>query len=219
MGILRNKRGSLTGQKLMKSVKLCIIFSFICLLSSCSALSQSSLSKANELRSIFQLPGITGNDDGTLTQTFADGSKQLMWHRDADCIATNYGNIFKDNIAWTGKTSVFTFQEALEVINDMNSGKLPKCSLGFTDWRLPKIEELWSLGGFKAIILNSISRSEAKPLFKHVDIYGHYWSSTQAAEFGDRIWTWRCGGSTESTGVFPFPPSVPLNLWPVRDLR
>jgi len=85
----------------------------------------------------------TDNGDGTVTDNFT----MLIWLQDVNCMATQYPDFDQD--IWSpgseGDGDV-TWQHALDFIQSINDGSYPLCGAGYTDWRLPNVNELLTLG-------------------------------------------------------------------------
>ncbi len=150
-------------------------------------------------------PGTSDNGDGTVT----DNLTGLMWTKD--------GNL---------PGGVMTWQQALNYVASMNSGA---GTYGYTDWRLPTVNELQSLinaqqsdtaawlnagGGFGNPFVNIQTSS--------------YWSSTTYAGDTTTAWVVYLGAgsvyaSFKSDAVYVWPvragqasaadPSFPSNIW------
>ncbi len=93
--------------------------------------------------------------------------------------------VIRDNLTgliWTKKADLapglVTWKEAFEIINDLNK----KIYAGFSDWRLPNINELESL----------IDAEYCSPALSHThpfeEVREFYWSSTTS--FYDPLWAW-----------------------------
>lgn len=79
-------------------------------------------------------PRFKDNDDGTVT----DNLTGLMWTRDANLMASRDPGLDVDGTAGDG---AITWQKALDYIKKLNT----EAYLGYTDWRLPNINELKSM--------------------------------------------------------------------------
>jgi alpha-tubulin suppressor-like RCC1 family protein len=128
----------------------------------------------------------TDNGDGTIL----DEESGLVWLKD--------GNIRKLPMPWLG---------AKQYIQEMNSGKKP--NFGYTDWRLPSINELQSL----------IDRSRFYPALAvghpFTDVQNHfYWSSSTGRDVIDYVWIMDIA-SGEMTIDYLSACSYKF-LWPVR---
>ncbi|BAU23074.1 hypothetical protein THC_0682 [Caldimicrobium thiodismutans] len=95
------------------------------------------------------------------------------------------GEIVKDNLTgliWAKRADLanglITWEEAFEVINELNQ----KSFAGFSDWRLPNINEFESL-------VDAEYHSPALPLnHPFEEVREFYWSSTTS--FYDPLWAW-----------------------------
>jgi hypothetical protein len=82
------------------------------------------------------------NPDGSVPVTglvVTDRLTGLTWLRNANCISQRYPGFHGSaggGVLWS---------QALEFVAGVNSGRYPKCGGGFTDWRLPNVNELESL--------------------------------------------------------------------------
>ena len=130
-------------------------------------------------------PRFTDNGDETVT----DNLTGLVW--------TKNGNV-------PGATK--TWQEALDYVAGMNAGIYP--NYGYTDWRLPNVNELRSLNNAgesnTAAWLNT-------QYFTNVQASG-YWSSTTYAGYTD--YAWRVHMNTGYVGNYS--KSSSYYVWPVR---
>jgi hypothetical protein len=192
----------------VKTIILLLIAS--CCLTCCAHLS-ASLDKQSELVNKYRgrKSRITNNYDGTLTQTFDDTDKKLMWLQDIFCFRHNYHRPFHGPL---NEYSVFSYEQANEVIHGMNDGKYPLCSGKYTDWRLPTIDELWNLSGYHGYF-------RSNNLFMNVDpddkVQIFYSSDKATTVSGDKMWGW-----SPKTGVMVMPKqSIFGALWPVRDVK
>ena len=134
-------------------------------------------------------PRFTDNGDGTVT----DNLTQLIWLKDANCIATNYSEFDKDGtLDGDGR---ITWEHALDFVAGLNDGTYSDCGAGHTDWHLPNVRELNSLihYGFRNPALPNTAGtdqwSEGDPF---TDVQSaHYWSSTTYA--GTTVYAWFVG--------------------------
>ncbi|GBD99605.1 regulator of chromosome condensation (RCC1) repeat protein [bacterium BMS3Abin07] len=141
---------------------------------------------SRNVSSIFQAGRFADNGDGTVT----DSDTGLVWLKDAD--------IRKLPITWEG---------AKLYIREMNYGKRP--NFGYTDWRMPAINELQSL----------VDRTKFYPALPvnnpFVDIQNHfYWSSSTGRDIIDYVWILDMS-SGEMTIDYMSACSYKF-LWPVR---
>jgi len=100
----------------------------------------------------------------------------------------NLNNTVKDNLTglvWTKNANLpggtLTWQAALDYVAGMNAGTYE--NFGYTDWRLPNVNEL------KSLIDNSkydLALPQGQP-FTNVQSY-YYWSSTTNAYYTDYAW-------------------------------
>jgi len=128
-------------------------------------------------------PRFTDNGDGTIT----DNLTGLVWSQDANLRSGDW-------------------QAALDYVAGMNAGTYP--NLGYTDWRLPNVNELESL-------VNAEEADSATWLgtrgFTNVQSL-HYWSSTSYASRTDGAWDVSVSGGN----VNRFTKTLNDHVWPVR---
>ncbi|MBF0539076.1 MAG: DUF1566 domain-containing protein, partial [Nitrospirae bacterium] len=143
-------------------------------------------------------PRFTDNRDQTMT----DNLTGLLWTKNAN--TPTVGNC-------TGGPN--TWQAALDYVACLNTANY----LGYSDWRLPNINELESLFNMGVTNLSAWFNSEGFTFLK----YSHYWSSTTAA--GKTSWAWGMGmvNSAGSAGMydgysFIGDKSNTIFAWPVR---
>jgi len=157
-----------------------------------------------ELPKTGQTTSYYAGDDGDLEKGVAWPSPRF----------TDNGNgTVKDNLTglvWTKNANLpdarLTWQQALDYVAGMNNGTHP--NYGYTDWRLPNVNELKSL----------IDNSQFAPClpsghpFTNVQTFenGEYWSSTN---FYQVVWTVGMGDGHIIGG---FKGSDSLRVWPVR---
>ena len=134
-------------------------------------------------------PRFTSNSAGTLT----DNLTGLMWTQNA--------NLPSGNKSWAG---------ALDHVAGMNAGIYQ--NFGYTDWRLPNINELESLINLGQGTINAWLTTQG---FTNVPSgYGYYWTSTTNAYYPH--WAWSVliiGYGATSSGGKTISGST---LWPVR---
>lgn len=115
---------------------------------------------------VIPAPRFTANGDGTIT----DKLTGLMWLQDGKCIHTQYSVFDNDGVAGDG---MVIWQHALDFANSVDHGAYPNCSAGYSDWRIPNINEIKSLAN-KGVPSASWLNSQG---FINVE-EGSYWSST-----------------------------------------
>jgi len=132
-------------------------------------------------------PRFTDYGNGTIT----DNLTGLMWTKDA--------NLTGRHITW---------QQALDYVKTLNTG-------GHTDWRLPNVNELYSLVDYSQY-------SPALPLgnpFTNVQLTDYYWSSTtnvgDPTDVGSTYTAWWVS-IYDGTVYHHWKPSYTNYLWPVR---
>lgn len=143
-------------------------------------------------------PRFTDNGDGTVT----DNLTGLMWLEDANCLSTNYPGVDADGLVY--------WQEALVFIIGIDGGATyPLCGAGYTDWRLPNVNELKSLVDFN-------ENTKALPASHPFDnVENPYWSSTTHANDLTNAY-----GVTMDNGSILSVPKLGgafAAIWPVRD--
>ncbi len=158
------------------------------------------------------VPRFTNPDGSTpvINGTVVDQLTGRMWLKDANCINTAYVTFDDDNTAGDGQV---TWQHALDFVAGINSGAYPNCGAGYTDWRLPNVNELKSL----------INWGQADPgywLVTHgfsnvnglVGFFGSmYWSSTTSAGNLNPI-----AVSISQGNIISNPTGSTFFVWPVR---
>jgi hypothetical protein len=128
-------------------------------------------------------PRFKQNNDNTVTDFLTD----LMWTQNANLLEFP-----------------LSFKEALEAINEMNASRM----FGFSDWRLPKRHELFSL----------ISHANINPALPKGNLFynvfsSYYWTATLIAQFVKQAWYIHLGGGR----VFKGMKTGSYMVWPVRD--
>ena len=152
---------------------------------------------------VWPVPRFMDNMDGTLT----DSLTGLMWLQDANCIATQYPAFDTENIDGDGAVP---WQNTLDFVSGINAGTYPDCSAGYTDWRLPNVNELESL-------INAEQSNSATWLigegFTNVDS-DYYWSATtyggqSASAWHVKMWQGHMQFTNKTINFIRY-------LWPVR---
>ncbi|MBI5375601.1 MAG: DUF1566 domain-containing protein [Candidatus Schekmanbacteria bacterium] len=130
-------------------------------------------------------PRFINNGDGTVT----DNLTGLMWTKNANLPNLGLGK---------------TWQQALDYVASLNSSNY----LGFSDWRLPNINELESL-------INADEPNSAiwlkNQFFMNVQ-WDRYWTSTTSADCGSCAW----GLGIQDGKMSYFGKDALFYVWPVR---
>jgi hypothetical protein len=122
-------------------------------------------------------PRFVDNGNGTIT----DALTGLMWTKDANLIKSRDVSFDTDGYETDGtlKDGRVSWQHALDYINKLNS----EAYLGYTDWRLPNVNELISTVYFQYDTLHGDYEDLFKKLgFTNMITFG-YWSSTAHANY------------------------------------
>jgi hypothetical protein len=130
-----------------------------------------------------------------------------MWLVDANCIHSRYPGFDNDITAGDGQV---TWQHALDFVAGINAGTYSNCGAGYSNWRLPNVNELESL-------INAEKPNTAYYLnmqgFDNVQ-WDYYWSSTTYAGRTEGAWIlnmWAGGVRVDSKTVDNY-------VWPVRSI-
>ena len=133
------------------------------------------------------------NRDGTIT----DPATGLMWTRNANLPA-----------------DTMLFYDALHYIEEMNRGNVP--NFGYTDWRLPTVEELQGIIDYTSYTVRGHSLTPGHP-FKNVQMkqYGNYPIGSVYSWTSDAAWLFSlyCRVVGRNVG------SCLGYVWPVRDCK
>lgn len=121
-------------------------------------------------------PRFTDNGNGTVK----DNLTGLMWLKDANCIATQYPAFDTDGTVGDGPV---TWQHALNFVAGINAGTYANCGSGYTDWRLPNVNELESLVHAEQLYPDAYLNTQG---FSNVK--ASYWSSTSYAGLTGNAW-------------------------------
>ena len=148
-------------------------------------------------------PRFMDNGDGTIT----DNLTGLMWLQDANCMSTEYPAFDIDNISGDGSVP---WEKNLTFVSGINDGTYANCAAGYTDWRIPNVNELESL-------VNAEQSNSATWLigegFTNVET-SLYWTSTTYAGSSASVWHVQMwfGFSLQNTKTI----NIDRYLWPVR---
>jgi len=147
-------------------------------------------------------PRFIARDDNTMV----DIDTGLIWLRDANCIASTYPGFDRVEREEDGRVS---WRQARVFIARLNDSGYFRCNAGYTDWRLPSLDELLSL---VADSVGPVKESLLQQGFANVaPVY--YWSSTQ--NLLNIYFAWAV--SLQNGRVANLPKSMGLNVWPVRE--
>jgi hypothetical protein len=152
-------------------------------------------------------PRFTDNLNGTVT----DNLSGLIWLKKANYIGSDHPAFDADGTAGDGRV---TWQHALDFVSAMNAGTY--ANLGFTDWRLPNVQELQSLidhSRYNPSLCNTAGTGQwtaSDPFTGVLAVY--YWSST--GRVADPTYAWYV--SLYDGFVSGHDRSTTLCVWPVR---
>jgi hypothetical protein len=124
-------------------------------------------------------PRFTNNSDGTIT----DNLTGLMWLQN--------GNLF-------GEGSRMEWEDALYNLARMNAGLI--INFGYTDWRVPNVNELESL--LNIGVSDQAAWLNSQGFINVQSSAWYYWSSTMAASYGGSL-AWGVRMSDGKTQVLP----------------
>jgi hypothetical protein len=142
-------------------------------------------------------PRFTQSDNQTVTDLLTG----LMWAKDANSVLTR---LTAQHIDVLGNNGTLTWLSALNFIKQLNADK----HLGYSDWRLPNLNELASL-------LNQEEVKQSAWLGQHGFINAvpeNYWTSTSVAYNARQSWTIHLGAGN----VAPLIKTDTALVWPVR---
>ena len=154
-------------------------------------------------------PRFTEHADGTVT----DELTGLIWLKDTNCMATQYPGFDTDYTAGDGNVH---WQHALDFVNGINAGTYAGCGAGFTNWRLPNLNEIQSL--------TDLSRyypalPEGHP-FANLSLFENFWTSTTSASDSTSAYIFGPAyGGLGSIWKTPPYPSYVCKAWPVRSAQ
>lgn len=157
------------------------------------------------------IPRFTDNGDGTIT----DNLTGLMWLKDVDC-----GETISHDPDAEGSGNMF-WQSALDFVAGINNftHDIKTCSwysAGYTDWRIPNINELISIIDYSQ---SSPALTPGHPFDNIANVY--FWSSTTLADYvtgdpdvgiGVRLLSGQTASSKKSGAL-----AYSMKVWPVRD--
>jgi hypothetical protein len=123
------------------------------------------------------VPRFTDNGDGTIH----DELSGLTWLEDVNCIGTNYPDVAPGPYG----AGLMSWEEALDLVTEINNGVFPECSLGYSNWRMPNVLELNSL-----LFYQKEGNTKSLPTGHPFDIWNEtdFWSSTTDAYNPDNAW-------------------------------
>ncbi|MBF0343263.1 MAG: DUF1566 domain-containing protein [Nitrospirae bacterium] len=130
-------------------------------------------------------------DYGSVPHCMKDNLTGLVWPK--------YGDLAGEGMSWS---------DALKYVDKMNRGEVN--NFGYTDWRLPNINELESLINAGEISTASWLKDQG---FMDVQL-GHYWSSTTYFNDTSEAWSVDILLSNVEPGRKSFPS---YGVWPVRE--
>lgn len=110
-----------------------------------------------ELQKGVEWPEPRMQDNGD--QTITDSLTGLMWLKNGSC---------NGSVTW---------QQALDFVKDVNQGLYPLCSDGYSDWRVPNINEIETLSH----LATAVSKRSWLYSLGFYNISSYYWTSTSNA--------------------------------------
>ena len=143
-------------------------------------------------------PRFTDNGDGSVS----DNLTGLIWTKDA-----------RTPTVGTCLGGYRTWQEALDYVACLNTSSY----LGYSDWRLPNLNELESL-------IDAGRSSPALPIGNPFNSYCYYWSSTSNSRYSSIAWLVNiyagmmiyADKSNSSSNSYYCNTSTSFYVWPVR---